>query len=71
VTNLLSSNNWPQVNYRFIPADNKLEFFHLILNNPGGTLLIGSDADIHGDLSILPGSHFTIGNHALIRIVGQ
>ncbi len=71
VTNLLSSNNWPLVNYRFIPADNKIEFFHLILNNPGGTLLIGSDADIHGDLSILPGSHFTIGNNSVIRINAQ
>jgi hypothetical protein len=60
VTTLVSSANWPTVNYRYSPYVPKLSFNNLIISNSGGPVNFTVDTDVNGNFTVLQGGSFTI-----------
>jgi PKD repeat protein len=70
VTDLKAQNDWPDVNYRFVPITPVIEFQNVEIDKPGATLNAMSDIDIDGELSVKPGTTFTIGPDITINVKG-
>jgi hypothetical protein len=60
VTNLVSTSNWPTVNYRYTPAELSLEFNNLVFENTGGTVNLLINTNITGNFDVLPGASFAV-----------
>jgi PKD repeat protein len=71
ISSLVSSEDWPTVNYRFAPADLTQRFYNLIINNTNGTVNFTVDTEVSGNLQILPGGSFIINSGKTLRVKGS
>jgi len=70
VTNLVSTNNWPTVNYRFntpIPSET---FYNIIVNKSGSYFEFDINTTINGSLTVMPGTTFNIKSGKIITVQG-
>jgi hypothetical protein len=70
VTTLTSTSNWPAVNYRFLPPVAILEFNNIVINNTGATVNVNVSLELNGNLTVMPGSAFTVPTGKTIIING-
>jgi len=68
ITTLISTTDWPAVNYRFTPEAPTQVFHHLNLNNPGGNLNFDVNTRVLGDFTIMPVGAFTVTQGKLLEI---
>jgi PKD repeat protein len=70
VTNLVSTSNWPTANYRITPADQKLTFGNLVINNSGGQVNFIINTDVNGSFTVLPVGSFTVLSGKTLKVQG-
>ena len=70
VTNLVSSSNWPTVNYRYTPETLKQTFNNLVIGNTGGTVNLNVNTDVNGNLNLMPGGAFNVSSGKTLKLNG-
>jgi PKD repeat protein len=60
VTNLVSTTNWPTVNYRFTPSEPVQTFNNIIISKNSASVDFNSMINIEGTLNVMPGAAFKI-----------
>jgi len=71
VTSLVSTTNWPAVNYRFQTPDPTQVFNNLIINNTGGEVIFDISSVINGDINVMPGGSFRVTPGNTLEINGN
>jgi PKD repeat protein len=70
VTNLVSTTDWPMVNYRFIPPM-AIETFHDIVVSKNGTYIdFDTNTTVDSTFTVMPGSVFNIRNGKTMTVQG-
>lgn len=70
VTNLVSTTNWPAVNYRFSPPTPVETFNNLTVNKNSGQLEINTNTIINGSFQVMPGALFNVKNNKTLTVQG-
>lgn len=70
VTNLVSTNNWPTVNYRFSPPNPTETFNNIIVNKTGSYVECNINTIFNGSLTVMPGANFNVKSGKMITILG-
>ncbi len=60
VTSLISSGNWPAVNYRIMVTPVSQSFNNLLISNTGGNVHFDVNTTVNGDFTVSPGGSFTV-----------
>jgi hypothetical protein len=71
VISLISSINWPTVNYRFTPPSLTENFYNLSINKTASSVTINSDVNIHGNITVNTGATIDISGSKTINVLGS
>jgi len=70
VTNLVSTNNWPTVNYRFAPPVSSETFGNIIVNKSGSYVDFNVNTTVNGSFTVMPGASYNVKNGTTVTVVG-
>lgn len=70
VTSLVSSANWPAVNYRYSPPVPSLTFANLIIANSAGTVNFPLNTIVTGNFQVMPGGAFVVTTGKTLTVQG-
>jgi PKD repeat protein len=70
VTNLVSTTNWPIVNYRFSPPSPAQIFQNITINNSSANVLFNTNTTVTGTFDVMPGASFEIKNGQTLTVQG-
>ena len=70
IINLVSSANWPAVNYRFAPLVPDAIFQNIIINKNGSYVDFNTNTVVNNSILILPGSAFKVKNGKTLTVEG-
>jgi hypothetical protein len=72
VSNLVSSSNWPTVNYRYTPPAviTTLQFSNIVISNPGGVVNFNNDTEVSGNFNVLTSGAFKVATGKTLTVQG-
>jgi len=70
VTNLVSTNNWPLVNYRFAPPVSSETFGNILVNKNGSYVDFNVNTTVNGSFTIMPDATYNVKNGTTVTVVG-
>jgi hypothetical protein len=70
VTNLVSTSNWPTINYRFSPPTSTETFQNVVVGKSGSYVDFNNNTVVNGTFSVSPGAAFNVKNGKTLTVQG-
>ncbi len=70
VTNLVSTTNWPTVNYRFSPPSPDETFQNIIVSKSGTYIDFNTNTMVNSTFQVMPGASFKVKNGKTLTVQG-
>jgi hypothetical protein len=70
ITNLVSSSNWPTVNYRFSPPVANEAFYNVVINKTGSYAEFNANTQVNGSFTVMPGASYNVKNGRTVTVLG-